>query len=101
MHVRLNETIRFVVTNTSQADHEFVLGDVESQIAHRKEMVEMVDKGQDMQADDDPNAVGVKAGKTGELIWKFTHAGSYEFDCDVPGHYESGMTGALRVEAQK
>lgn len=101
VHVRLNETIRFVVTNTSEADHEFVLGDIKSQIAHRKEMVEMVDKGQDMSTDDDPNAVAVKVGKTGELIWKFTRAGSYEFDCDIPGHFESGMTGALLVEAKK
>jgi len=100
LHVRLNETVRFVVTNTSRVDHEFVLGDVASQIAHRKEMVEMAEKGEDMGGDHDPNAVGVKAAKTGELIWRFTRAGAYEFDCNIPGHFESGMTGAIEVYAK-
>ncbi|RBP16811.1 putative cupredoxin-like copper-binding protein [Roseiarcus fermentans] len=101
VNVRLNETIRFVVSNKSEVDHELVLGDVEAQTAHRKEMIEMLEKGQDMHGDDDPNAVAVKAGETRELIWKFSRAGRFEFDCNIPGHFEAGMTGAINVEAKR
>jgi len=101
LDVRVNETIRFVIANKGELDHEFVLGDVEAQIAHRKEMVEMSNKGHAMHHDDDPNGVSVKAGKTGELIWKFTRAGRFEFDCNIPGHFESGMAGAINVVADK
>jgi uncharacterized cupredoxin-like copper-binding protein len=100
LSIRLNETIRFVITNKSEVDHEFILGDVETQTAHRKEMIEMAKKGQDMH-DNDPNAVAVKGGETRELIWKFTRVGRFEFDCNVPGHFEAGMTGALSVEAKR
>lgn len=98
LDVKLNETIRFVITNTSTVDHEFILGDVAAEIAHRKEMTAMSDKGQEMH--DDPNGIGVKAGKTRELIWKFTRAGNFEFDCDIPGHFESGMAGAIHVKGK-
>ena len=101
LDVTLNETVRFVITNKGELDHEFVLGDVEEQTAHRKEMVEMSEKGQDMHEGEDPNAIGVKAGKTQELIWKFTRAGDFEFDCNVPGHFEAGMTGPIHVRAKK
>ena len=42
---------------------------------------------------DDPNAVLVDPGKTGEMVFKFTRATSLEFACNIPGHYESGMVG--------
>ncbi len=45
----------------------------------------------------DPNQVGVEPGKTGELIWQFTRAGTFDFACLVPGHFEAGMVGKVRV----
>jgi uncharacterized cupredoxin-like copper-binding protein len=45
---------------------------------------------------DDPNAVVVAPGATGELIWTFEEARDLQFGCNVPGHYESGMHGAFR-----
>ena len=97
LEVKVGETIRFVVTNKGEIDHDFTIGDAATQTAHRAEMVEMAEKGSEMHTADDPNAIFVKAGRTGTLIWKFTHAGSFEFDCNVPGHYEAGMTGVLSV----
>jgi uncharacterized cupredoxin-like copper-binding protein len=97
VQVKTGETIRFVVTNRSEGDHDFTIGDVEAQTAHRKEMAEMMERGMEMHHDDDPNAVSVEAGETGTLIWKFTHAGSFEFDCNIPGHYEAGMKGVITV----
>jgi len=48
---------------------------------------------------DDPNAVRLGAGDDVEIIWSFTNAGSLEFACLIPGHYESGMHGDVVVEA--
>jgi uncharacterized cupredoxin-like copper-binding protein len=95
--VKAGETIRFVIANQSEADHDFTIGDVEEQTAHRKEMAEMMEKGSEMHHDDDANAVSVKAGQTGTLIWKFSKAGSFEFDCNIPGHFEAGMKGVIVV----
>ena len=33
----------------------------------------------------------------GEVIWTFANAGSFEFGCLIPGHYESGMKGDVTV----
>lgn len=51
-------------------------------------------------AHDDPNAVFVPPGATRELIWRFDRTQDLEFACNVPGHYEAGMTGAFRFEPQ-
>ena len=40
---------------------------------------------------DDPNSVRLDVAQTGEIIWSFTNAGSFEFACLIPGHYEAGM----------
>jgi uncharacterized cupredoxin-like copper-binding protein len=50
-----------------------------------------------MQHHDHPNAVMVKPGRTRELVWRFTRAGAFEYGCNVPGHYESGMKGTIAV----
>jgi uncharacterized cupredoxin-like copper-binding protein len=36
----------------------------------------------------------------GTLIWKFAQAGTVEFACLIPGHYEAGMKGSIRVDAR-
>ncbi|GAB4234212.1 MAG: hypothetical protein OHK0028_10350 [Deltaproteobacteria bacterium] len=36
-------------------------------------------------------------GMTGERVWRFTKAGTYDFACLVPGHFEAGMVGKVRV----
>jgi uncharacterized cupredoxin-like copper-binding protein len=36
--------------------------------------------------------------KSGELIWRFTKAGEYEFACLIPGHREAGMHGKVVVK---
>ena len=47
---------------------------------------------------DDPNAKRLAPGKTGELFWKFTKAGEFDFSCLIPGHREAGMTGKIIVK---
>ena len=46
---------------------------------------------------DDPNSVLVEPGKTAELTWTFTRADNLEFACNVPGHYQAGMVGKVKV----
>ena len=89
---RRGETVRFVVKNTGKLPHELVLGDVQS----LKEHAEMMRRHPDMEHAD-PNMVKVAPGGTGTLIWKFTEAGTVEFACLIPGHYEAGMKGSVRV----
>ena len=94
--IEAGETVRFIVTNRSEIDHDFTLGDAATQGAHRAEMAEMMDMSA-MTHVDDPNAILVRTGETRELIWTFGEAGRLEFGCNVPGHYEAGMKGTIDV----
>ena len=40
---------------------------------------------------------GKDKGKKGEIIWRFTHSGQFSFGCLIPGHYDAGMKGIIRV----
>ena len=90
--VKRGETIRFRVKNTGQIKHEMVLGS----LAELKEHAKTMAKFPDMEHDD-PNAISVEPGKTGELVWRFTKAGKFDFGCLVPGHFEAGMQGKIAV----
>lgn len=94
--VKAGEKVRFVLRNTSAIDHDFTLGDAATQAAHRARMAEG-HGGHGDHGGHDRNAVMVPAGGTAELVWTFDRAGELEFDCNVPGHYESGMRGQLTV----
>jgi uncharacterized cupredoxin-like copper-binding protein len=40
----------------------------------------------------------IPANKSGEIVWKFTKAGTFEFSCLIEGHREDGMTGIVVVK---
>ena len=92
--VKQGETIRFIVRNSGKLQHEMVLG-TENEL---KEHYEVMKKHPEMEHADD-NMVTVQPGKTGEIIWHFTKAGSVSFACLLPGHYEAGMKGVVKVKA--
>jgi uncharacterized cupredoxin-like copper-binding protein len=92
IRVKQGETIRFIVRNTGKVKHEMVLGTIKE----LKEHAEMMRKFPEMKHTD-PNQVSVEPGMTGELIWQFTRAGTFDFACLEPGHFESGMVGKIRV----
>jgi uncharacterized cupredoxin-like copper-binding protein len=94
--VKQGETIRFVVKNSGQLKHEFVLG-TEHEL---KEHYELMTKFPEMEHSD-PNQVSVAPGKSGEVIWQFTKAGKVDFACLQPGHYDAGMKGMVNVAASK
>jgi uncharacterized cupredoxin-like copper-binding protein len=86
------ETVRFVVTNRGVLDHEMVIDTVEANMEHMQVMM----MNPDMKHHD-PNAVSLAPGETGELIWTFSQAGTFQFACLIPGHMEAGMHGPLNV----
>jgi uncharacterized cupredoxin-like copper-binding protein len=40
----------------------------------------------------------VEAKNSDEILGRFTKAGSFEFACLIPDHYETGMKGIVVVE---
>ena len=90
--VKRGETIRFIVRNSGKVKHEMVLGTIKE----LKEHAELMRKFPEMEHSD-PNQVSVEPGMTGELVWQFTKAGTFDFACLVPGHFEAGMVGKVRV----
>ena len=36
--------------------------------------------------------------RRGEIVWKFTKAGEFEYACLIPGHREAGMIGTIVVK---
>lgn len=93
--VKRGETIRFVVKNNGKIKHEFNLGSAAQLQAH----AEMMQKMPGMQHAE-PNSVSVEPGKTGEVIWQFTQAGTVDIACLYPGHFAAGMKGSIQVVAK-
>ncbi len=94
--VERGETVRFVAKNIGQVKHEMVFGSMKELKAHAAMMRKMPEMEHA-----DPNMVSVAAGKTGELVWQFTKAGTFDFACLVPGHFDAGMRGTISVAAPK
>ena len=92
IELKSGQTIEFVVTNTGQLPHEFVLGTREQIEMHRQEMRDMPDMKHS-----DNNTLSLKPGETKTLIWKFTSVGDFLAACTLPGHYEAGMITKINV----
>ena len=115
IEVKKGETVRFVVTNKGGLVHEFNIGTPEGHVAHAPMMQVMVDHGiidadhinwdvaRQMQKTmghgmhEEPNSVLLEPGKSGELIWQFPDQATIEFACNVPGHYDAGMSGDFNL----
>jgi len=98
--VKPGETIRFIIRNEGELEHDFTIGDAETQTAHRAEMQEMMSGMSDGQghAHGAQNAVMVEPGATAELLWTFGDDTNIQFGCNVPGHFEAGMVGKFEVQ---
>lgn len=93
LRIRKGEQVRFQLRNVGEIDHEFVVGTLEENLKHMKEM----QKNPDMEHDD-PNAKRLKPKTAGDIVWQFTKAGTFDFSCMIPGHREAGMFGTIVVE---
>lgn len=93
--VKQGETIRFVVRNLGKVKHEFSLGTEQELLEH----YEVMKKFPDMEHDE-PSKVSLAPGARGEVIWHFSKAGTVNFACLHPGHYDAGMKGQVQVAKQ-
>jgi uncharacterized cupredoxin-like copper-binding protein len=93
IEVKRGEQIRFIMNNNGLLDHEFVLATPNENVKHAEEMK----KNPDMEHAD-PNALRVKPKQRGEIVWRFTKRGTFEYGCLIPGHREAGMTGTIVVK---
>lgn len=95
LDVREGETLRLRVANRGKMLHEIVIGTPEELQAH----AELMKKHPDMQHDE-PYMAHVSAGQRGDITWTFNRAGDFEFACLIPGHFDAGMRGNIRVKPQ-
>jgi uncharacterized cupredoxin-like copper-binding protein len=94
IEVKQGETIRFVHRNVGKQMHEFVIGTKAENDAH----AELMKKHPGMEHGE-PYMAHVPGGKTGQIIWTFNRPGEFEFACLIPGHYQAGMVGKIKVAA--
>ena len=109
------ETVRFIIKNSGEFVHEFNIGTKKMHKSHAPEMLMMMEHGviepdkinwdaaKSMQEQmghgmhNEPNSVLLEPGKKAELVWTFPKHADLEFACNVPGHYESGMVGKIKL----
>ncbi len=91
--VKQGETVRFRLKNTGKVMHEMVLGTMRDLEAH----AETMKKDPGMHHHGAANIVHVAPGRTAALVWQFTNAGEFHYGCLVPGHFEAGMRGSIKV----
>lgn len=93
--IKQGETIRFRVKNSGKVMHEMVLGSMDELKKH----AEMMRKHPEMEHEE-PYMAHVAPGKTESLVWQFTKTGEFHYGCLIPGHFEAGMVGRVRVVAK-
>ena len=93
--IKQGETVKFVVRNSGKVMHEMVIGPMKE----LKEHAEMMKKHPTMEHDE-PYMAHVAPGKSETVVWQFTKAGEFHFGCLIPGHFEAGMVGKIRVLAK-
>jgi uncharacterized cupredoxin-like copper-binding protein len=86
--VEPGETVRFVLTNRDPIHHEFILGD---------ERVQRVHERGEHRHHARPGEISVPAGEVATTTYTFEEAGALLFGCHLPGHWDYGMRGTVRV----
>lgn len=94
--VTQGETVKFVVKNSGKLLHEMVIGTMDS----LTEIHEMIKAHPDM-AHDEAYMLHVQPGKKGTMVWQFTEAGEFHYACLIPGHFEAGMIGKIKVKEKE
>ncbi|MEY4266946.1 MAG: hypothetical protein RIS90_1481 [Pseudomonadota bacterium] len=95
LQVRVGDTVRLVVRNAGKGLHELVIGTRAELDAHAALMLKFPGMEHN-----EPYMAHVDPGKTSQLIWTFNRVGDFEFACLLPGHYQAGMVGKIKVMAR-
>jgi uncharacterized cupredoxin-like copper-binding protein len=94
--VKEGETVRFVIRHKGRMKHEMVIGTPDELAKHAAMMARFPNMEHD-----EAYMVHVDPGQSGEIVWHFNRAGSFEFACLIAGHYEAGMRGTLTVTSKQ
>jgi uncharacterized cupredoxin-like copper-binding protein len=87
------ETVRFVVTNSGESVHEFLIGDEAAQAEFEAEM-----SGDDEMDHDTGSGVSVDPGETETFDYTFADTSEVILaGCHEPGHYAGGMIATISV----
>ena len=92
IQVKQGETVKLVMTNTGAVMHELVIGTKKELDEHAAVMRKFPNMEHD-----EPYMAHISPGKTGAIVWNFNRAGEFDFACLIPGHYEAGMVGKIKV----
>jgi len=92
LRLKAGDTVKFVVRNSGRIMHELVLGTMEE----LKEHSELMRRHPQMEHDE-PYMAHVAPGRTETILWQFTRAGEFYYGCLMPGHFEAGMIGKVKV----
>ena len=95
IEAKQGETVRLVHHNAGKIMHEFVLGTKTELDEHAALMTKFPNMEHD-----EPYMAHVGPGKTGEIVWTFNRPGEFDFACLIPGHYQAGMVGKVKVVAE-
>lgn len=92
------------ITNSSNVDHEALLGDEKAQNAHAKEMKDTAAMPGMKHANPSLTKPGegfveIAPKKTAEIKTTFSKVGRTIIGCHLPGHYEGGMRLTVIVKA--
>ena len=85
VQVAKGETIRFVLTNSGTANHEFQVGPADKVAADEVDGVLVLEKDK------------LDAGSTNAVDYTFDGPGPYAYACHEPGHYDAGMKGTVNL----
>ena len=95
--VKAGQVVRFLVHNEGKLQHSFTLGSPQYQRNHEREMQGMPLEELAGHMEGNPNGMVVQPGETGRLQWRFEADGPVQFACHIPGHFDAGMKGRLRI----
>ncbi|MEP7207035.1 MAG: cupredoxin family protein [Casimicrobiaceae bacterium] len=95
VNVRQGDTVRLKLANHGKIMHELVLGTKQALDEHAALMVKF--PGMEHA---EAHMAHVASGKTGEIVWTFNRPGEFDFACLIPGHYQAGMVGTIKVAAR-
>ena len=94
VEIKRGEQVKFVLKNDGKVDHEFMLDT-------RREQRQAQDRRWRRTrtwSTTTRTGSGSRPSGASEIVWRFTKAGTFEFACLIPGHYESGMHGTVVVK---
>jgi uncharacterized cupredoxin-like copper-binding protein len=92
IEVEVGETVRFVVTNAGETEHEFVVGDAETQEMAEEQAMQGEHGHVEAMA-----SLSLAPGETKEATITFEQQGELLYACHVAGHYDDGMVGTITV----